>query len=551
MSNSSCPPDEDLLPAVVGETLTADVNGHLQTCTACQNRVGMLSGDLKALRSLPMNKPTAAGPARPKRPTTVGKYLVVGELDSGGQAHVYRALHPLLDKELVIKLSRKPVDPQSDHRHLLVAEGKLLARLEHPNLVQVVDLDFHDDLPFLAMEYVRGQNLYDSCGGKALPPRRAAEVVAELARALVVVHRHGILHQDVKPHNILIDENDRPRLIDFGLARIRKAWEGSDQPSGGTPAFMAPEQARGDEAAIGPRSDIFALGSVLYFLLTARAPFAAEDVNTALKRAENCDFDREALTRAGVDRRLRAICLRAMAARPDDRYARAADLAEDLERYLAGSGKLVRTVGGVVAAVLVLGALIAGIVWFRPGPTPQHPPGDVADLQVQVSRGDKYLDLPAALPLNPAVDKVQIVGKVAPGHHGVLLHVNTKGKVKPLEAVASPADTFTRLVFPGAGGQASFDPDTTGTEFVLLCAAEKAEMLDGLEELVGSVVGQLPSLPPKVLVWLSKDEPKRQTSSFGSREPDPVAGTEMKLDALRRRLVEKRVTAIRGVAFSR
>ena len=123
---------------------------------------------------------------------------------------------------MVLKLGRQPVG--DDERASLVAEGRLLADLEHINLVRIYDLDFHNDRPFLVMEYVHGRNLEDYARDEPVTPRRAAELVAKLAGALAMVHRRGIIHRDIKPRNILIDEAGEPRLIDFGLARLRHAW---------------------------------------------------------------------------------------------------------------------------------------------------------------------------------------------------------------------------------------------------------------------------------------------------------------------------------------
>ena len=165
--------------------------------------------------------------------------------------------------------------------------------------------------------------------------RRAAALVAKLAEVMAVAHRHGITHCDIKPKNILIDKLGEPRLIDFGMARLRHAWSDRVESSvGGTVAYMAPEQARLEIDRIGPRSDIFALGGVLYFLLTGSAPFQGETQDEAWDRARRCDFEPAALRAAKVPRRLERICLKAMAAEPADRYATAEELAKALKSYL-------------------------------------------------------------------------------------------------------------------------------------------------------------------------------------------------------------------------
>src|SRR5262249_36951724 len=165
-------------------------------------------------------------------------------------------------------------------------------------------------------------------------PRAAAALVARAARAVAAAHRRGVTHQDLKPRNILVDEARQPRVIDFGLARLRHAWRDEHVPDGlvsGTIAYLSPEQARGGNSRAGPRTDVFALGAVLYYLLVGRAPFAGDGFDDSLARARQGAFDRGALRRPGVPRRLEAICLRAMAAEPEGRYATADELAADLE----------------------------------------------------------------------------------------------------------------------------------------------------------------------------------------------------------------------------
>jgi serine/threonine protein kinase len=145
----------------------------------------------------------------------------------------------------------------------LVAEARLLAQLDHPNLVRVHDLGFHENCPYVVLDYVPGRSLREVVRDQPLSAERAAEIVAKVARALAVVHARGITHGDLKPANILIDENGEPRLIDFGIARERSAWSANDETSeiAGTLLYMAPEQARGESARIGCRTDVYGLGA--------------------------------------------------------------------------------------------------------------------------------------------------------------------------------------------------------------------------------------------------------------------------------------------------
>jgi tRNA A-37 threonylcarbamoyl transferase component Bud32 len=384
--------DAELVQFREGDLPEAELSriaGHLNVCDAdCLHRLEGLkakSSEPPPLRDSPAQPGAPGGNGAPGAgPATIGKYLVVEELGEGGQAVVYRAVHPALKKEVAVKLSRRPLARGPADHELLVAEGKLLAELDHPNLARVYDLDLHEGCPFLVMEYVRGPDLQQYAEQERPTPRQAAALVAGVARALGVAHGRGITHQDIKPSNILIDEAGRPRLIDFGLARLRRAWaDEAAQPDGGTPAYMAPEQARGETGRVGRRSDLFALGAVLYHLLTGKPPF--ED----LDRAARCDFDKSALRGAGVPRWLEAICLRAMAPRPEDRYARAEDLAGALDRVVGKPKPPRAALAGAGFLFLALLAVL-GVSWppqgrpgrgGDPGHTPPMPPGPVEEVE--------------------------------------------------------------------------------------------------------------------------------------------------------------------------
>src|SRR5262249_28605775 len=194
------------------------------------------------------------------QPVTIGKYRVVAPLGEGGQGQVYRVVHPGLGKDLVLKLARRPIAADAAGRGRLTAEARLRGGLGPPHPVRVVDPAPRHDRPFLVMEYPPGVHLEQYAATRRLPPRAAAALVAELARVVDLLHRRGIVHQDIKPRNILIDAAGRPRLLDFGLARRHDAWsDGPDEPSGGTLMDMAPEQARDESGRLGPPGDTFAL----------------------------------------------------------------------------------------------------------------------------------------------------------------------------------------------------------------------------------------------------------------------------------------------------
>ena len=333
-------------------------------------------------------------------PAAIGKYLVVGRFPHSGQAEVFRVVHPQFQQERVLKLAKNPVDP--DGRSEIVEEGKIMAELEHPHLVRVYDLDFLGDRPYLVMEYIRGRNLEQYAGEKPLSSRQAAALVAKVAGAAAFAHRRGIVHRDIKPRNILVDERGEPRLIDFGMARLRTAWsDDRKKPDGGTFAFMSPEQARidspEDRQKVGPRSDVFALGATLYFLLTGQAPFSGRTWREAWDRARRCDFDSTALNDRSIPTPLRRICLKAMAADPAARYPSAEALQKALDRFV--QSPRVRAAIASVAGLALLGVLVYQVV---PRGTMSPPPAPVTP----------YLILPAPGPPSIPIGTQPMKGRI-------------------------------------------------------------------------------------------------------------------------------------------
>src|SRR6202045_160071 len=201
-------------------------------------------------------------------------YRVDALLGYGGMGVVYRAWHLRLNRAVALKMLRAGPCARRDELERFLREAQAVAALRHPNIVQVHDVGDVEGRPYFTMEFVEGGDLADQIQGVPQPARQAATLVATLADAVHVAHQSGIVHRDLKPANVLLTRDGTPKVTDFGLAR-RLEGNGGLTLSGvpvGTPSYMAPEQARGQKAAIGPATDVYALGAILYELLTGRPP---------------------------------------------------------------------------------------------------------------------------------------------------------------------------------------------------------------------------------------------------------------------------------------
>jgi tetratricopeptide (TPR) repeat protein len=274
-------------------------------------------------------------------------YEVEALLGHGGMGIVFRARHLRLNRTVALKMLRGGVyaGPQDLARFQREVEAE--AGLRHPHIVGVHDVGEHDSRPYFTMEYVEGGSLAQKLGGTPQPARQAAALVATLAEAVQVAHQGGIVHRDLKPANILLTADGTPKISDFGLARRLQGEAGLTQ-SGvpmGTPSYMAPEQARGENRVIGPAVDIYALGAVLYELLTGRPPFRGETAAETVLQVIHQEPASPSQLNAKVPRDLETICLKCLHKEPQRRYASAQALADDLRRFGEGRPIQARPVG--------------------------------------------------------------------------------------------------------------------------------------------------------------------------------------------------------------
>jgi serine/threonine-protein kinase len=278
---------------------------------------------------------------------TVPGYEIVGELGRGGMGVVYKARQQGLNRWVALKVILGGSHAGGERLARFHAEAQAVARLQHPNIVQIHDVGEHDGLPYFSLELVDGGSLEQKVHRRPQPPREAAYLAETLARAIHYAHQHGVVHRDLKPANVLLTQAGLPKITDFGLAK-RLEIESSRTQTGvilGTPSYMAPEQARGEVHAIGPAADVYALGAVLYELLTGRPPFQGPTQAHTILQVTRDEPVPPSRWNPGVPRDLQTVCLKCLQKDPGRRYADAAALAEDLRRYLAGEPILARPVG--------------------------------------------------------------------------------------------------------------------------------------------------------------------------------------------------------------
>src|SRR6516225_9582151 len=431
------PTDEELRALSLGQLTEAElarVSAHLGDCPACCRRIDQLPANDPLLARLQQSAasreetlvpPTqrrsavralrhgqgASGAARERHsqtepvilpaPRQVGDYDILGEVGRGGMGVVYRARHRGLNRLVALKmvLTGEFASPSQELRFRLEAE--LAARVQHPNIVQVYEIGTHEGRPFLALEWVEGGSLANRLHGKPWPPHEAAALIETLARAIHVAHSEGVVHRDLKPANILLAAGGvvsgewsqdtthyspltthQPKITDFGLAQPTEGARTLTQSGvlAGTPGYMAPEQASGKRALVGPATDVYALGVVLYQLLTGQLPFPGDSTLEVLRAVMSDEPARPRCLQPGLPRDLEAITLHCLEKEPSRRYPSALALAEDLQRFRERKQVAARPVGAVARlaracrrkpqVALLLGLLmaslfggLAGVTW--------------------------------------------------------------------------------------------------------------------------------------------------------------------------------------------
>jgi eukaryotic-like serine/threonine-protein kinase len=325
--------------AVAMESTIIMLDEHVDATSLAEDDSGSFRGDgfLPGASSLPVQ---------------FGEYELLEEIGRGGMGIVYRAVQKSLQRVVAVKmLLRRDLASQADLSRFR-SESEAAAQLDHPGIVSIFEVGEHDGHPFYSMRYIEGTTLSKRLEAGPIPPREGARILLRVAEAVQAAHARGVLHRDLKPSNILIDLAGKPHVSDFGLA---KRLEGNQTMTHtgailGTPCYMSPEQAAGSRGDVGPVSDVWSLGAILYQVLVDRPPFQASSPMATLLAVLEVDPPLPRSINGQVNRDLEMIALKTLQKPQDLRYASAADLANDLRAFLASEPIAARQ-GGVLDVV--------------------------------------------------------------------------------------------------------------------------------------------------------------------------------------------------------
>ncbi len=292
-----------------------------------------LSGAFEVLPLTEIDTPVVEQPL----PEVAG-YELLEVIGHGGMGVVYKARQLGLNRIVALKMVLAGIKASPISLARFRAEAEAVAHLDHPNIVQIYEIGENAGSPFLALEYVGGGSLAQTLDGTPVPAKQAAQLIMALARAVQHAHQRGIVHRDLKPANVMLLADGTPKITDFGLAKRADSDQIYTQTGAilGSPSYMAPEQATGATDKIGPSTDVYALGAILYELLTGRPPFKASSLLETIEQVREHDPAPIRSLQPKTPRDLETICLKCLEKQQQRRYASAADLADELELFLRG-----------------------------------------------------------------------------------------------------------------------------------------------------------------------------------------------------------------------
>ena len=343
-------------------------------------------------------------------------YEIIGELGRGGMGVVYLASKIALNRPCALKMILAGAHSSKSAAARFRIEAEAVARIHHPGIVQIYHVGEADGLPYLELEYLPGGSLEKTFDGTPYPAAEAARLVETMAHAIAEAHRQGIVHRDLKPANILMDANGQPKIADFGLAKIVDSEDLLTKTNSviGSPSYMAPEQAAGNARSADTTVDVYAIGAILYELLTGRPPFRAATALETMEQVKLIDPVPPSQLQPGLSRELETICLKCLEKSPTRRYATAEALAEDLRRYLDGEPIQARRAllrerawkwarqRPTAAATLMLGTttamlLLGGSIYYNARLRHANVRLEEALNQAQIARAEAYDSAQAAI----------------------------------------------------------------------------------------------------------------------------------------------------------
>ena len=316
----------------VGSDATADADGNGEATTDPD-------------RANPSAMKRARGRS-PRKPVELPGYAILQEIGRGGMGVVYKARHEKLGRVVALKMVLAGAHASPDQLARFYTEAQAVAHLQDPGIVQIYEVGEHDGLPYFSLEFVSGGSLSERIDGKPRPPREAAETLLALARTMAVAHKNTIIHRDLKPANVLLTPDGKPKVTDFGLAKRLDDDSGQTRSGAimGTPSYMSPEQAWGLGPQIGPATDQYALGAILYEMLVGRPPFQGSTPLETLELVRKQEPVPPTRLQPKIPIDLETICLKALQKEIPKRFDDAGAMADDLQRFLEGKTIVARPV---------------------------------------------------------------------------------------------------------------------------------------------------------------------------------------------------------------
>lgn len=513
-------------------------------------------------------------------PAQIGRYRVVKLLGEGGFGRVYEGYDDTLKRAVAIKVPRADRLARPEDLQAYLREAQTAAGLDHPHIVPVYDVGHTDEFPlFVVSKRITGNPLSERLAKGPVPPVGSAAWVAQIAEALEYAHRQGLVHRDVKPANILLDAEDRPLLMDFGLALHEAEQPQRRNEMSGSPAYMAPEQVAGKSHHLDGRTDIWALGVILYELLTGRRPFQETSRTVLFEEIHEREPKPPRMIDPRVPEPLERIVLQCLAKTVGDRYATAGDLARDLNVWLAETTESVDNppvssespspptwrwplLVGLALAVLGLG--VAGVIWSqsfddsqgasspelppdkppKPSPAPPKPVVPLqGDLNVLVYRDEEFLPIeaPRARPVQNG-DLVRVEAQLNRPAYVYLAWIDSAGQAQPFypgdpedwSAWQSPPKPVSFVAFPPGGDSGLPIIGEAGMETIVMLAADEP-LPDDLSPQ--NLFANLPSQPLRqstTLLYLDNAQKSKRRLRGGDWQNiqtvgDPALETQRKL----------------------